>query len=166
MFVVSTQYVHRDMSHDMTKPTKWVCAQRRLRSAWASATWSCPHEESLATHWTHSEDSDQTGRMPRLIWVFAGRTVLLFVLSWGCSFIEIPFISASPQKGPMTPSKQRPGEEGPPPYNGVPENERARPGMPKSESRTLPRDLQKQALRGPDSRSSPALNSKCNLPWW
>ena len=25
------------MSHDMTKPTKWVCAQRWLRSAWASA---------------------------------------------------------------------------------------------------------------------------------
>ena len=25
------------MSRDMTKPTKWVCAQRRLRSAWASA---------------------------------------------------------------------------------------------------------------------------------
>ena len=25
------------MSHDITKPTKWVCAQRRLRSAWASA---------------------------------------------------------------------------------------------------------------------------------
>ena len=29
---------------------------------------------SLSTHWAHSEDSDQTGRMPRLIWVFAGRT--------------------------------------------------------------------------------------------
>ena len=28
-----------------------------------------------------SEDSDQTGRMPRLIWVFAGRTVTLLVLS-------------------------------------------------------------------------------------
>ena len=25
------------MSHDMTEPTKWLCAQRRLRSAWASA---------------------------------------------------------------------------------------------------------------------------------
>ena len=25
------------MSRDMTKPTKWLCAQRRLRSAWASA---------------------------------------------------------------------------------------------------------------------------------
>ena len=30
--------------------------------------------ESLATSWAHSEDSDQTGRMPRLICVFAGRT--------------------------------------------------------------------------------------------
>ena len=29
---------------------------------------------SLATHWAHSEDSDQTGSMPRMIWVFAGRT--------------------------------------------------------------------------------------------
>ena len=28
-----------------------------------------------------SEDSDQTGRMPRLIWVFAGHTVTLLVLS-------------------------------------------------------------------------------------
>ena len=28
-----------------------------------------------------SEDSDQTGRMPRLIWVFAGRTLSLLVLS-------------------------------------------------------------------------------------
>ena len=25
------------LSRDMTKPTKWLCAQRRLRSAWASA---------------------------------------------------------------------------------------------------------------------------------
>ena len=29
---------------------------------------------TLATHWARSEDSDQTGRIPRLIWVFAGRT--------------------------------------------------------------------------------------------
>ena len=28
-----------------------------------------------------SEDSDQTGRMPRLIWVYAGRTLTLLVLS-------------------------------------------------------------------------------------
>ena len=40
-----------DMSHDMTKLTKGLCAQRRLRSAWASAqsdqSLRCPHEESL-----------------------------------------------------------------------------------------------------------------------
>ena len=40
-----------DMSRDMTKPTKWVCAQRWLRSAWAFAqsdqSLRCPHEESL-----------------------------------------------------------------------------------------------------------------------
>ena len=40
-----------------------MCAQRRLRSAWTSA-WRTLG--SLATHWAHSEDSDQTGRMPRL----------------------------------------------------------------------------------------------------
>ena len=40
-----------------------------------------------------SEDSDQTGRMPRLIRVFAGRTTILFVLScrasnYGTVYIE------------------------------------------------------------------------------
>ena len=83
------------MSRPMTKPTKWLCAQRRLRSDWASTqpdqNLRCPHEESLATHWEHSEDSDQTGRMPRLIWVFAGRTVILLVLSWGGSNLNTLF---------------------------------------------------------------------------
>ena len=63
------------------KPTKWLCAQRRLRSAWASAqsdqsslsAWR--KLGSLATHWAHSEDSDRTGRMPRLIWVFMRRLI-------------------------------------------------------------------------------------------
>ena len=54
-------------------------AQRRLRSAWASTQ---SDQSSLSAHWVakdpnflhaDSEDSDQTGRMPRLIWVFAGR---------------------------------------------------------------------------------------------
>ena len=52
-------------------------------------------ESSLCAQWVakdlsflhaDSEDSDQTGRMPRLIWVFAGRTATLFVLSRGGSF--------------------------------------------------------------------------------
>ena len=80
-----------NLSRDMTKPTK--CAQRWLRSAWASAqsdqsslsAWK--KLGSLATHWAHSEDSDQTGRMPRLIWVFAGRIHILLVLSCCGSFV-------------------------------------------------------------------------------
>ena len=35
----------------MTKPTKWLCAQRRLRSAWASSLSSWRDLGSLATHW-------------------------------------------------------------------------------------------------------------------
>ena len=81
-----------NMNHNMTKPTKWLCAQRRLRSAWASAqsdqsslsAWR--KLGSLATHWAHSEDSDLTGWMPRLIWVFAGWTRILLVLSWCGSY--------------------------------------------------------------------------------
>ena len=46
-----TQHLKQYLSHDMTKPTKWVCAQRRLRSAWASAqsdkSLRCPPEECL-----------------------------------------------------------------------------------------------------------------------
>ena len=42
----------------------------------------------VATHWTHSEDSGPTERMPRLIWVLAGRTIILLVLSWGGSYID------------------------------------------------------------------------------
>ena len=86
------------MSRDMIKQTKWVCSQQRLRStwaAWASAqsdqSLRCPAAwrklESLATRWAQREDSDQTGRMPRLIWVFAGRTLILLVLSCRGSYV-------------------------------------------------------------------------------
>ena len=84
----TTKHGHaRQMSRDMTKPTKCVCAQRRLRSAWASAQ---SDQSSLCAQWVakdpsflhaDSEDSDQTGRMLRLIWVFAGRRFTLLVLS-------------------------------------------------------------------------------------
>ena len=76
------------LSGDMTKPTKWVCAKQRLkislgiRPVWSESSLSAWRKfGSLATHWAHSEDSDQTGRMPRLIWVFARCTLTLLVLS-------------------------------------------------------------------------------------
>ena len=59
-----------------------MCAQRRLRSSlgicpvWSESSLSASGKfMSLTTHKAHSEDSDPTGWMPRLIWVFTGRTV-------------------------------------------------------------------------------------------
>ena len=43
----------------------------------------------LATHCAHSGDSDQTGKMPRLIWVVAWRTLILLVLSCRGSCISV-----------------------------------------------------------------------------
>ena len=45
---------------------------------------------SLAIYWAHSEDSDQTRRMSRLIWVFAGRTCHFvgFVMRWLSSDVQ------------------------------------------------------------------------------
>ena len=67
--------------HDKTN--KMTCApSENSKSGWASTQYDqslrCPHKEPLCS-WlsierTASEDSDQTGRMLRLIWVFAGRT--------------------------------------------------------------------------------------------
>ena len=56
-----------------------------IRPVWSESSLSAWRKlGSLATHWAHSEDSDQTGRMPRLIWVFAGRTCHFvgFALRW------------------------------------------------------------------------------------
>ena len=71
--------------HSIRATSRWnqqngVCVQRRLRSAWAfaqsdqSSLSAWRNLGSLATHWVHREDSDQLGRMPKVIRVFAGRT--------------------------------------------------------------------------------------------
>ena len=74
--------------------------QRRLRSAWASAqsdqtslirVFACAQWVAKGPSFLHadSEDADQTGRMHRLIWVFAGRTHTLLVLSRGGSYNKV-----------------------------------------------------------------------------
>ena len=73
-------FLHCKMSHDKTNkmvraPSEdsdqpWCPVwSESLLSAWRKCV-------SLATHWAHSEDSDRTGRMARLFWDFAGRTVI------------------------------------------------------------------------------------------
>ena len=85
-----------NMSRLMTKPAKWHVRPAKtqislgIRPVWSESSLSAWRKlESLATHWAHSEDSDQTGRMPRLIGVFAGRTVILLVFSWGGSILSV-----------------------------------------------------------------------------
>ena len=80
----------------MIKPTKWHVRPAKTQiSLGIHPVWS---GSSLCAQWitkdlsflhADSEDSDQTGRMPRLIWVFAGRTVILLVLSWGGSILKL-----------------------------------------------------------------------------
>ena len=76
--------------HDKTNKMSVRPAKTQI-SLGIRLVWS---ESSLCAPWVakdpsilhaDSKDSDQIGRMPRLIWVFAGRTVTLLVLSWGSS---------------------------------------------------------------------------------
>ena len=61
-----------------------------IRPVWSEFSLSAWRKlGSLATPWAHSKDSDQTGQMPRLIWVFTGPTVILLALSWGGSIIAV-----------------------------------------------------------------------------
>ena len=73
----------KDLSRLMTKPTKRHVRPAKtqislgIRPVWSESSLSAGRKlGSLATHWAHSEDSDQTGWMPRLIWVFVGCTVI------------------------------------------------------------------------------------------
>ena len=85
---VTTEPPH-DKNNKMTvRPAKTQISQG-IRLVWS--------ESSLCTQWVakdqsflhaDSEDTDQTGRMPGLTWVFAGRTVSLLVLSWGGSNVR------------------------------------------------------------------------------
>ena len=83
-----------------------MCAQQRLRSAWASVQ---SDQSSLCAQWVakdpsfvHADSEDsETGWMPRLIWVFAGHTCHFvgFVvrrLIWGSTWSWKHFFGHSP----------------------------------------------------------------------
>ena len=88
IFASGLVHVH---SRLMTKPTKWHVRPAKTQiSLGIRPVWS---ESSLCAKWVakypvllhaDSEDSYQTGRMPRLIWVFTGRTshFVGFVMRW------------------------------------------------------------------------------------
>ena len=79
-----------DKTNKMTVRPAKTQVSLGIRPVWSESSLSAWRKlGSLATHWAHSEDSDQTGRMPKLIWVFSlGAHAILLVLSWGGSYKE------------------------------------------------------------------------------
>ena len=76
------KYMRHDKTNKMSERLSKTQVILGIRPVWSESSLSAWRKlESLATHWAHSEDSDQTGRMPRLIWVFGGSTLILLVLS-------------------------------------------------------------------------------------
>ena len=92
-----SQTAHCYMSRLMTKPTKWHVHPAKtqisldIRPVWSRSLLSTWRKLwSLASSYPLNAQrrlwSDR--RMPRLIWVLAGRTAILLVLSWGSSYID------------------------------------------------------------------------------
>ena len=89
----------RDKTDKMTVRPAKTQITLGIRPVWSESSLSAWRNLGLlATCWAHSEDSDQTGRMPRLIWVFAGRTVTLLVLSCRGSFLFVCFVVLRPSQ--------------------------------------------------------------------
>ena len=66
--------------HNVAKPSEPPHNSRGIRPAWSdfSVCAQCVAKDQRFLH-EDSEDSDQPGRKPRLIWVFTGRTVTLLI---------------------------------------------------------------------------------------
>ena len=77
----------RDKTNKMTMRPAKTQISLGIRPVWSESS-LCARRIAKDPSFLHadSEDSGQTGRMPRLIWIFAGRTVILLVLSRGGSY--------------------------------------------------------------------------------
>ena len=90
MWYIHIWLINAYMSRLVTKTNKMTV--RPAKTQISLGIWSdsslCAQRVAKDPSFLHadSEDFDQNGRMPRLIWVFAGRTV---ILSWGGSHIYI-----------------------------------------------------------------------------
>ena len=105
-FQVLTFEPPRDKTNNITVRRAKTQISLGIRPVWSESLLSALRKlGALASRWAHSKDSDQTGRMPRLIWVFAGRRHFVsFVMRrlicdkicinswfWLCNLIEVIF---------------------------------------------------------------------------
>ena len=95
-----TNEPHRDKTNKVAMRPAKTQISLGIRPVWSESLLSAWRKlESSATKWAHSEDSDQTGR----IWVFAGRTVSLLVLSRSSSDTFSVSIKANGSLGGLHP---------------------------------------------------------------
>ena len=98
MIPYSNSYKTNEPRHDKTNKMSVRLAKTKIslgiRPVWSESS-PCAQWVAKDPSFLHadSEDSDQTGRMPRLIWVFAGRTVTLLVLSCRSSNSGVPIFT-------------------------------------------------------------------------
>ena len=81
-----------ELPHDKTNKMACVPSEDsdQIHPVWSESSLSAWRKLTsfIASNWVHSKDSDPTGQMPRLIWVFAGAHAVLLILSWGGSILE------------------------------------------------------------------------------
>ena len=88
-FILSLIELRHDKTNKVTVRPAKTQISLGIHPVWSESLLSAWRKlRSLATH-SHSKDSDQTGRMPRLIWVYAGRTLILLVLSCHGSVVQV-----------------------------------------------------------------------------
>ena len=75
----STNEPRHDKINKMTVRPAKTQISLGIRPVWLVFAVRMKNLGPLTTHW--AQKTDQTGRMPRLIWVFAGRTLIFLVLS-------------------------------------------------------------------------------------
>ena len=100
-----SSHIRHNLSQSTTKPTEWpvlpVKTRIRLGPVWSVFTVRMKKHWVLGYPESASKDSDRTGKMPRLIWVFAGHTgqfVCFVVLRLNLSSTECHIFSGNFRK--------------------------------------------------------------------
>ena len=88
LYIIHTQQneQHRDKTNKVTVRSAKTQINLGIRPVWSVFALRMKKVWVLGYPLSAQRRSDQTGWMPRLIWVFAWRTVTSLILSWGGSY--------------------------------------------------------------------------------
>ena len=99
------------LSRLMTKPTKWLVRPSKtqislgIRPVWSDSSLCALRVSKKRFLHVDSEDSDQTGQMPRLIWVFAGHTCHFVAFVMRLLILLVLLVNLQPEENTYRHSK-------------------------------------------------------------